>query len=64
MITIQTMIKKDKDDDNDEDKDKDKDKDNKDTDWNGEIKRGITCHGRKENKWKRVNGRILKILSN
>ena len=52
MITIQTMIKKDKDDDNDEDKDKDKDKDNKDTDWNSEIKRGITCHGRKENKWK------------
>ena len=46
MITIQTMIKKDEDDDNEEDKDKDKDK-YKDIDWNSEIKRGITCHGRK-----------------
>ena len=59
MITIQTIIKKDKDDDNDKDKDK-----YKDIDWNSKIKRGITCHGRKENKWKRVNGRVLKILSN
>ena len=47
MITIQTIIKKDKDDDNDKDKDK-----YKDIDWNSKIKRGITCHGRKENKWK------------